>query len=539
MSGRWLAAAIGGLAWLGVCTFGAAVARAEVRLHPLFADHAVLQRDTPVKVWGTASPGERVVVQFGKREKATEAAADGKWRVELPAMPEGGPFTLVARGGDGKAAEARDVYLGEVWVASGQSNMHMPVKPNKPWSDGALDHEREIASANWPQIRAIEVERTFAESPADSIKGKWTVCSPQTVGDYSAAAYFFARKLHQDLNVPVGIVLSAVGATGASAWTSREALARDPEMKAKLSQYDQRVRRYPQEVADFERLNPSAKLNDPKRPKDPRRSIGSPALLFNGMIAPLMPYTIRGVIWYQGEGNSQRPDNYAGIMGTLIGDWRARWGQGDPSTGSGRDFPFLFVQLTAHGPQLDQPGDSNWARIREQQGKTLATVPNTGMAVTVDAGSETTVHPPNKQAVGDRLARIALANVYGQPIAYLGPTYHNMRIDGGRLRISFAHADGGLKIDGARPLKFAIAGEDRKFVWADAQLDGNTVILSAPGVPKPVAVRYGWAENPGCNLFNRDGLPASPFRTDDWPSTVQKRGAAPAAATTAPRATEQ
>jgi sialate O-acetylesterase len=232
------------------------------------------------------------------------------------------------------------------------------------------------------------------------------------------------------------------------------------------------------------------------------------------MIAPLMPYTIRGVIWYQGEGNSQRPDTYASTMTTLITDWRARWGQGD--------FPFLFVQLTAHGAELDQPADANWARLREQQVKTLA-VPNTGMAVTIDVGSSTTSHPPNKQAVGDRLARVALAKVYGKPIAFFGPTFREMKVEGSAVRVEFDHADGGLKsADGA--LKgFAIAGEDRKFVWADARIDGNSVVVSAAGVPKPVAVRYAWAENPKCNLFNGEGLPASPFRTDEWPSTVQQK----------------
>ena len=516
MGRRWLA--IAGL----VCLFGG-LSRAEVQLHPLFADHAVLQRDTAVKVWGSATPGERVVVQFAGQERSAEAGPDGKWRVELPATPAGGPYTLVVRGSS-NTVEARDVLVGEVWVASGQSNMHMPVKPNEPWSSGVLNHEQEIASANWPQIRHIEVERAFADAPAETMKGKWTVCSPQTVGNYSATAYFFARKLHQELNVPVGIVMSAVGSTAAAAWTSRDALVRDPEMKARLDQYDQRVKSYPQDLANFEARNPSAKANDPRRPKDPRQSIGWPALLFNGMIAPLMPSTIRGVIWYQGEGNSQRPDTYANTMTTLITDWRTRWGQGD--------FPFLFVQLTAHGAEIDQPADANWARLREQQAKTLA-VPNTGMAVTIDVGSSTTSHPPNKQAIGDRLARVALAKVYANRIACFGPMFRSMKVEGDAIRIEFDHADGGLKSAEGVLKGFAIAGEDRKFIWADARIDGNAIVVSAGGVSKPVAARYGWAENPKCNLFNGEGLPASPFRTDDWPSTVQKK-----AATAATQATE-
>jgi sialate O-acetylesterase len=277
-----------------VLTVASSVARAEVRLHPLFADHAVLQRDATVRIWGTASPGERVTVKISGQEKSAEPGADGKWLIELAPMPAGGPFTLMVRGSN--TIEVNDVFVGEVWVASGQSNMHMPVKPNKPWSDGVLDHEEEIASATWPAIRMLEVERSFAEAPAETINGTWKVCSPETVGDFSATAYFFARKLHQDLNVPVGVVLAAVGSTAAAAWTSRDALERDPTYKAKLAQYDDRVGRYPQALADYEAANGRTKSNDPKRPKDPRQSIGSPALLFNGMVAPLMPYTICGII---------------------------------------------------------------------------------------------------------------------------------------------------------------------------------------------------------------------------------------------------
>jgi sialate O-acetylesterase len=488
------------LVLISTWTAAAAAVHADVRLHPLFSDHVVLQRDVPTNLWGTAAPGERVAVRIADQEHATEAGGDGRWRVRLAPTPAGGPHTLTVQGTN--RIDVRDVLFGEVWLASGQSNMHMLVRPNLPWSAGAVDYEKEIREADHPAIRVFDVQRQFAEAPAETCGGAWAVCSPETVGDFSATAYFFARALHRELNVPVGILSASVGATSIGAWTSRDAMEREPSGKPKLVAYDARVREYAQAASNEK---PPATT----RPaKDPLQDINSPTLLFNGMIAPLMPYAIRGTIWYQGESDAKWHAAYDPAFRTMVDDWRARWGQGD--------FPFLFVQLTARGPRATEPADDNWAHMRESQAKCL-TVPNTGMAVTIDVGAEDTTHPRNKQAVGQRLALIAMAKVYGRPVVYAGPTYRDMSNGGNAIRVRFDHVGQGLRVAGDRLSGFAIAGEDRRFVWAQAGIDGREVIVSSPQVARPVAVRYAWADNPECNLFNANGLPAVPFRTDDWP----------------------
>jgi sialate O-acetylesterase len=483
-------------------------ASAEVTLHRLFSDHAVLQREAPIEVWGTATAQERVRVELAGAAVETAADGDGRWRVQLPAMPAGGPYRLTAAG-SAHTLEVQDVLIGEVWVASGQSNMHMWVQPNRPWSAGVLNFEQEIAAAHHPSLRVFDVERAFAPQPARDVSGAWLPTTPQAVGTFPATAYFFARSLRQELGVPIGIISASVGGTATNAWTSRQVLLADPKFRLKVLQYDKRVAAFPAALEAYEASKPAdAKLNDPNRPRDPDQSIGSPSLLFNGMIAPVMPYSIRGVIWYQGESNARWPESYARAMRLLIDDWRQRWGQGV--------FPFLFVQLANHDPVVDQPHDSYWARLREQQVRTLD-VPNTGMAVAIDVGAADTVHPRNKQAVGQRLARVALAKVYGRDVAYSGPRFKDVTIEPGGIRLTFDHVDGELKADGSLT-GFAIAGADREFVWADARIDGETVWVTSPAVPEPVAVRYAWAENPVANLTDASGLPAVPFRTDDWPS---------------------
>jgi sialate O-acetylesterase len=444
-----------------------------------------------------------VAVRIADREYATEAGGDGRWRVQLAPTPAGGPHTLTVQATN--RIDVRDVLFGEVWVASGQSNMHMLVRPNLPWSAGALDYDKEIREADHPAIRVFDVQRQFSEAPAATCEGAWAVCSPKTVGDFSATAYFFARALHRELNVPVGILSASVGATAINAWTSRGALEHDPTGRAKLAAYESRVRKYAEAAAA------SAPSATTRPAKDPRQDINSPALLFNGMIAPLTPYSIRGAIWYQGESDAKWHAAYGQAFRTMVEDWRARWGQGD--------FPFLFVQLTAHGPRAAEPSDHNWARMREAQAQCLTT-PNTGMAVTIDVGAADTSHPRNKQAVGQRLALVALAKAYGRPVAYAGPTYRNTSIETSAMRVRFDHVGKGLRVDGDQLSGFAVAGEDRRFVWAEARIDGNDVVVSSPHVARPVAVRYAWAENPECNLVNADGLPAAPFRTDDWPQVI-------------------
>lgn len=487
----------------------ASAAVADVRPHGLFVDHAVLQRDVPLKVWGTADAGERVTVTLNGATASATADDRGAWRVELPAQPAGGPYTLRIAGKT--TVEVNDVLIGEVWLASGQSNMHMPMRENNPWSAGVLDFEKEIAAADHPQIRIFDVGRAFAEQPATDLKGAWAVTTPKAAANFSATSYYFARSLHRTLNVPVGIVHSSVGASSISAWTSRAALESNPLNQ--LAAFDKRIRDYPAALEKYEATKkPGAKLNDPDRPKDPRTSVSSPTLLFNGMIAPVVGYPIRGAIWYQGESNAFKPDGYAQSMARLVGDWRGRWGQGD--------FPFYFVQLPGHGARIAEPSDHNWARMREQQALAARQIPNAGMAVTIDVG-EAVSHPRDKRSVGERLARVALARTYGQPIEFSGPVFRAMRVAGDEVRVAFDHAEG-LKSKGD-PLKgFAIAGADQKFAWAEARVEGNEVVLRSAAVSNPVAVRYAWAEDPECNLTNASGLPAVPFRTDDWPMAAEK-----------------
>ncbi|HUT61805.1 MAG TPA: sialate O-acetylesterase [Phycisphaerae bacterium] len=444
---------------------------ADVKLPNLFADHMVLQRDMPIVVWGKADPGEKVTVTLGKHTATTTAGKDGTWRVALDKTSAGGPHTLTVAGAN--RVEFKDVLVGEVWVCSGQSNMNMPI--------------------DW------------------GIFGAWG--SPECT-----AAYFFGVELRRELGVPVGLVKSAVGGTIIESWTRREALIQAvPDMKPAIERWDKRIAAFDEaafqeKVAAWQKAAAKAKAEGKRPPRQPvpiTQNNRIPASLYNGMIAPLVPFTMRGVIWYQGESNARNAYLYRTLFPAMIRDWRAQWAQGN--------FPFLFVQLANYRPQSDQPGESQWAELREAQLMALGE-PNTAMAVIIDIGDAKDIHPKNKQGVGKRLSLGALKLAYGCDIVHSGPIYKSMKIEGAKVRLSFAHTDGGLKAAGGGPLKgFAVAGEDKKFVWADARIDGQTVVVTSGAVSKPVAARYAWADNPACNLTNASGLPASPFRTDDWP----------------------
>jgi len=448
MSHRW---PIGLGVVVGLFLVAAGSALADVKLPAILADHMVLQQGADIHLWGWADPGERIAVAFADQKAETAADENGRWAVHLQPMKAGGPFDLVVQGRN--TVTLADVLVGEVWVCSGQSNMESPV-------GYAANAAAEIAAATYPSLRLFTVEKRAADEPLDSTSGQWVECRPKTVAGFSAVAYFFGRDLVKARGAPVGLIVSTWGGTSIEAWMSRVTFQSAP---------------------------------------------GRPASLYNGMIAPILPYRIRGVLWYQGESNVDRPDEYLDLFSALISGWRADWGQGD--------FPFLFVQLANYLPGGVEPPDSHWASLREVQRRTLA-IPRTAMAVAIDLGEADNIHPKNKQDVGRRLALAARAVAYGEPIEYSGPIVQSAVLEGGRVRLSFDHVGSGLVARGDKLIGFAVAGDDGTFVWADARIDGDSVLVWSDAVPKPRAVRYAWADNPDASLYNREGLPASPFHVE-------------------------
>ena len=498
--------------WLIVPLAGMSpTARGEVKLPSLFSDHMVLQRGKPVPVWGWAAPGEEVRVAIGGQSKAATAGIDGAWQVRLDPLEAGGPLTLEARG-EANVATAEDVLVGEVWLGSGQSNMAMTV-------NRADDYEGEQASANWPEVRLFRESSGAATEPRREPEGRWVACAPGTVGTFSATAYFFGRDLHRELEVPVGLIVSAVGGTPIESWIRPEVQRASPALEAFFeateasaagfdeakvkAQYDRQLERWREEAAKAKAANRPA----PKKPNDPiaaRTRKGDVGGLFLGKIAPLIPYAIRGVLWYQGEANTNPPKGpfYRDQLVLLVRDWRALWGDDD--------LPFAWVQL----PNFKAPG-RDWSLVREAMLRALE-LPHTGMAVTIDIGDPDNIHPTNKQAVGKRLALWALATVYGREVASSGPLPAGWTIRDGRVTVRFQHADGGLVAKGGAPLRgFEIKGTGGDWAPARATIEGETVVVSSPGVTEPIAVRYAWADVPDANLFNGAELPASPFRTDE------------------------
>ena len=492
---------------------------AAVRLPAVISNNMVLQREQPIPIWGWAEKDEEIIVRIAGQILSTKAGNNGQWRVMLDELELGQPLEMTIQGSTGNTLTLKNILVGEVWLCSGQSNMEMRVS-------SCNNAEAEIAVANHPQIRLLSVPFKGTQEPQRDFKSRWVRCSPETVGSFSAAAYYFGRKLHHNLNVPIGLIHCSWGASSCEAWIKRSVLKVNPQYKPMLRSWDKRMRNFdPHDVEEAERQYASwrkqlaaakaAGKEPPKAPGNLRDWVNTmfdvrrrPANCYNGMLLPLVPYAIRGVIWYQGETNVDRAYQYRQLFPLLISQWRDDWGQGD--------FPFYFVQLCNHMPVKEQPGDSTWAELREAQAMTLR-VPNTGMAVTIDIGDAIDIHPKNKQDVGGRLARWALAKTYGKHIVYSGPLYKSMKINNDQIVIHFDHTGSGMISKDGKPLKgFAIAGSDKKFVWAEVDIVGETVVVSSSGVPNPVAVRYAWADNPLCNLYNHEGLPASPFRTDTW-----------------------
>ncbi len=514
-------------AFVLVCV-GAAFA--DVKLPAVISDNMVLQQGRKVPIWGWAEPGEEIKVSVnwnGTKWSIVTADKDGKWMLKMDSPEAGGPYEMTVSDKD-NVVKIKNILVGEVWLCSGQSNMEFPVWRAERWKTGVIDFEQEIAAADYPKIRLFTVKQISQEQLQPDCEGSWKLCSPETVGDFSAVAYYFGKELHKELDVPVGLINASWSGTPAEAWTRREILEAEPELVPILERYEKLVADYPQARAEYEQkldqwkeAVEKARREGKKPPEKPVSPIKpgnrlSPSGLYNGMIAPLIPYRICGVIWYQGESNAERAYQYRKLFPAMIKNWRSDWKQGD--------FPFLFVQLANFQAVKPEPSESDWAELREAQLMTLA-LANTGMAVTIDIGDANDIHPKNKKDVGKRLALWALAESYGKKLVYSGPIYKSMSVEGNKIILHFDHIGGGLVAGGGEPLKgFAIAGADRKFVWADAKIDGDTVVVSSEQISEPVAVRYGWADNPVCNLYNEEGLPASPFRIDDWPGiTVDKK----------------
>lgn len=444
------------VAVLLVLSQGRAV-QADVKPHALITEGMVLQQGMPAPIWGTAEEGEKVLVRFQDHE-ATATTKDGKWMVRLEKLKAGGPFEMTISGKN--TIQLKNVMVGEVWICSGQSNMEWPVSHS-------ADPEKTKANSKNPKIHLFTVKKASSPTPLTDVTGQWAECGPDSVMGFSAVAYFFGRDLQKALDVPVGLIHTSWGGTPAELWTSERVLTSTPELK---------------------NLKGSG--------------------LYNGMIAPLIPFAIRGAIWYQGESNAGQAYLYRTLFSAMIKNWREDWKQGD--------FPFLFVQLAPFSKIVTEPEESAWAELREAQLLTSLNVPQTAMAVITDVGDANDIHPKKKEPVGGRLALAARAVAYGQNIIFSGPIYDRMTVEGSKAVLSFKSLGGGLVAKDGSLAGFTIAGEDHKFYNATAEIQGNQVVVSSDKVAKPVAVRYGWANCPVVNLWNKEGLPASPFRTDDF-----------------------
>lgn len=491
----------------------ALTASAQVRLPNIFGDHMVLQQQQSNPVWGWAAPGETVTVRIHGQSHTAEADKDGRWKVHLKPIPAGGPYRMEIVSERSKFF-FDDVLVGEVWICSGQSNMAWAIRNTN-------SAELAILTANHPGIRLISVPQVGTQEAQDDFNGAWTVCSPESVADFSAVGYFFGRRLHHALDVPIGLIDNAWGGSAAEAWVSRDVLEKDGNYDELMAwwrdqeasyDYDAILADWEKQAAEWDAMPEGERApNRPRRPGNLMTGNQRPANIYNGVLHPTIGYGIRGVIWYQGESNAGRAYQYRHLFPLLIQHWRDEWGQGN--------FPFYYVQLADFMAETDEPGDSGWAELREAQTMTMDRLPNVGEAVIIDVGEGRDIHPRNKQTVADRLARWALARDYKKDIQFRGPAYQSMKVEGNKIILTFNHVGQGLyAFDTQEPQGFSVAGADRKFVWAQARIiSANQMEIWSENIQNPVAVRYAWANNPVCNMYSRDGLPMTPFRTDDWP----------------------
>ncbi len=486
---------------------------AEVRLPQMLSDHAVLQREAPIHIWGWAAPKEKVQVQFHAQKRGATANEFGEWGLWLVPETAGGPFTLSIQGESGTPISYTDMLVGDVWFASGQSNMEMPLKGFEDTKSYIKNGDAVIAAATQPQIRLLRVEKKTADIPQQDLTGTWTLCTPDTAKDFSAVAYLFGHEIQQKEHVPIGLIDSTWGGTPVEAWMSFDALAADASLMPALASWahftDQQSNVAAIKAAEKQQDAAAEAAHQPKpqHPWHPFAESWGPAELYNGMIAPATPYTIKGVIWYQGETNSgpERAPLYNRLFSTMISDWRQDWKQGA--------FPFLYVQISS----FNSPGES-WGMLRDQQRRTLA-LKDTAMAVTIDVGNASNVHPADKETVGARLALAAESMVYkktdksGRPLEYSGPLFREMTREDSKVRVYFDHARE-LHAKGSALQGFEVAGKDHKFVAAEAVADGNTVVVSSSQVAEPVSVRYAWEGFTTANLYNEADLPTSTFTSE-------------------------
>lgn len=502
-----------------LAALAATTAKADLFMPAIFSDNMVLQQQLANPIWGWDKPGAEVKVAFGAQTKSAKAGADGRWDLKLDPVPASAkPATLQVTGSTTKTFN--NVLVGEVWICSGQSNMQWSVQASD-------DPDIEAMTAKFPLIRLISVPQVGTQEPQRDFKGQWVECSPTTVPSFSAVGYFFGRVLHQALDVPVGLINNAWGGSAAEAWVRRDALEGDARFKLLMDNTVTREKdlstpeaktRYEAALAKWKERSDAAKAagkpfteRAPQAPEGWLKGNSRPGNIYNGVLLPTIGYGIKGAIWYQGESNSARAFEYASLFPFMISHWRSEWKQGD--------FPFYWVQLADFKAEAAEPGDSDWAELREAQTKTMTAVPNGGQAVIIDIGEGRDIHPRNKRDVAERLARWALAKDYGKAIPHRSPEYKSVAFAGNKATLTIdTYGTQLYTFDVQEARGFAVCGEDKKWHWAEAKLLGtDKVEVTSKAVAKPIAVRYAWSDNPVCNVFGKNGLPLTPFRTDDFP----------------------
>lgn len=483
--------------------------QAQVKLPALVSDNMVLQQNAKVNLWGWASPDEKINIQLGWQNTPIEIVAnsDGNWKVVVD-TPQGSEkaYTIQIEGTN--KIVLNNILIGEVWICSGQSNMFFPVgKEEGTWKTGVKNYEQEVVNANYPTIRVFTVLTNASPKPLDDVTGSWAACSPNTIKTFSAVAYFFGRDLYQNLKIPIGLISSSWGGTKAEAWTSQTVLEGNTDFLPILEEDAKNEKLYQEKLETYylnlknERLANNNDLSKTELKKPKKEANKTSYVLYNAMLHPLINYTMKGVIWYQGESNSGKAKLYQTLFPAMVENWRNNWNQGD--------FPFYYVQIAPHKGQTPE--------IREAQLLSLKKITNSGMVVTTDVGDANNIHPIDKQTVGHRLALIAMAKTYNEKkLVYSGPIYNHMKIIKGRVQLFFDYTESEFKKTGETLKEFEIAGEDKIFYPADAKIEGKTVVVSSEKVKNPIAVRFAWKPIPEPNLFNTENLPASPFRTDDW-----------------------
>ncbi|OOV17470.1 sialate O-acetylesterase [Flavobacterium sp. LM4] len=481
---------------------------AQVKLPALVSENMVLQQNAKVNLWGWASPNEKINIQLGWQNSSIETIANstGNWKVTVE-TPQGSEkeYSIIINASN--KITLNNILIGEVWICSGQSNMYFPVgKEEGTWKTGVKNYEEEIVKSNYPNIRLFTVLTNASAKPLDDVTGRWESCSPETIKTFSAVAYFYGRELYQKLKIPIGLISTSWGGTKAEAWTSQNVLEENPDFLTILEEdaknekgYQEKLEMYYLNLRNEKQANNNASKTELKKPK--KEANKTSYVLYNAMLHPLINYTMKGVIWYQGESNSGKAKLYQTLFPAMVKSWRDDWKQGD--------FPFYYVQITPHKGQTPE--------IREAQLLSLQKISNSGMAVTTDVGDTNNIHPIDKQTVGHRLALIALAKTYNEDkLVYSGPIYNHMKIKKDKIQLFFDYADSGFKKTTGDLKEFEIAGDDKTYYPAVAKIDGKTIIVSSEKVKNPKAVRFAWKALPDPNLFNAENLPASPFRTDNW-----------------------